>query len=84
MWTKLLTAGRNRFQVWRVERREEPAMSERKELEPQDFPIETDQTALKTSDGQPIAEAKSKKLADDIAERLNEQAYREEQDCWSA
>ena len=84
MWTKLLTAGRNRFQVWRVERREEPAKSERKDLEQQDFPIETDQTALKTSDGQPIAEAKSKKLADDIAERLNEQAYREEQDCWSA
>lgn len=84
MWTKLLTAGRNRFQVWRVERREEPAMSERKELEPQDFPIEADKTALKTSDGQPIAEAKSKKLADDIADRLNEQAYREEQDCWSA
>ena len=53
-------------------------------LHPDDFPIEAERSALKTADGKTIAEAKTKKLADDIADRLNEQADREQQDCWSA
>lgn len=55
-----------------------------KSLQPDDFPIEVERSALKTTDGKTIAEAKNKKLADNIADRLNEQADREQQDCWSA
>jgi len=69
----------------RVLDREDSAMTdESSKLEPDDFPIVTDRQTLRTHDGEAIAQAKSKKLADDIADRLNEQAYREEQDCWSA
>ncbi|WP_013500531.1 hypothetical protein [Rhodopseudomonas palustris] len=61
-------------------------MTDRKDehLHPADFPIEAESKSLKTTDGETIAEAKTRKLADEIAQRLNEQAYREEQDCWSA
>ncbi|MCG6205362.1 hypothetical protein LPW26_11985 [Rhodopseudomonas sp. HC1] len=53
-------------------------------LEPDDFPVHAERTELKTQDGEKIAEAKSKKIAEDIAQRLNEQAHREEEDRWSA
>jgi hypothetical protein len=55
-----------------------------KTLDPDDFPIETDRGDLKTQTGENIARAKSEKLAEEIAERLNDQAYQEEQDRWSA
>jgi hypothetical protein len=58
--------------------------SKNKTLEPDDFPIEAEQEALKTQGGEMIAEAKSEKLAEHIAERLNEHAYQEECDRWSA
>jgi hypothetical protein len=64
---------------------EDSAMTdESTKLDADDFPIETDRQTLKTHEGEPIAQAKSKKLADEIAQRLNEQAYREQEDCWSA
>ena len=53
-------------------------------LEPDDFPIETESGKLKTHDGEKIAEAENPELAEEIAERLNEHAYREECDRWSA
>ncbi|WP_022720107.1 hypothetical protein [Rhodopseudomonas sp. B29] len=53
-------------------------------LDPDDFPIETEHGKLKTQDGENIAEAKNEKLAEEIAERLNEHAYKEECDRWSA
>jgi len=48
------------------------------------FPIEADRQKLKTQKGEPIATADTEELADQLAERLNEQAHREEQDRWSA
>ncbi|WP_420131960.1 hypothetical protein [Rhodopseudomonas sp.] len=54
------------------------------ELEADDFPVHADRTELKTQDGEKIAEAKTKTLAEEIAQRLNEQAHREEEDRWSA
>ena len=54
------------------------------DLAPDDFPVHAERTELKTQDGEKIAEAKSKKLAEEIAQRLNEQAQREEEDRWSA
>ena len=53
-------------------------------LTPDDFPIEADKDKLRTLKGEPVASAKSEQIADQLAERLNEQAHREEQDRWSA
>lgn len=53
-------------------------------LKPEDFPIEADKDKLKTHKGETVAEAQSEKIADEIADRLNEQAHKEEQDRWSA
>jgi hypothetical protein len=51
---------------------------------PDDFPIEADKDKLKTHKGEPVASAESEKIADQIAERLNEHAHQKEQDRWSA
>jgi hypothetical protein len=53
-------------------------------IHPDEFPVEADKDQLKTNKGKPIATAKDEPVARDIAERLNEQAYREEHDRWSA
>ncbi|MGP9814350.1 hypothetical protein SR870_20315 [Rhodopseudomonas palustris] len=53
-------------------------------LEPDDFPVHVENTAVTKQDGETIAEAKTEKLAEDIAQRLNEQAMQEEEDRWSA
>jgi hypothetical protein len=39
---------------------------------------------LVTADGKPIAKAKTPAIAEDIADRLNEDDCRKEQDRWSA
>ncbi|WP_198031277.1 hypothetical protein [Bradyrhizobium sp. th.b2] len=54
------------------------------EIKPGDFPVEADKNIVKTNRGRPIATAKDEPLAEEIADRLNEQADREEQDRWSA
>ncbi len=52
-------------------------------LKPQDFPVSVEGEQVITDTGKPVAEAKSKALAEDIAERLNEDAARKEEDRWS-
>lgn len=59
-------------------------MSKDSPLTPDDFPVEADKAQLKTQDGKPVAVAQSEATAQDIADRLNEQAAREEEDRWSA
>jgi len=59
-------------------------MAKEKPLKPDDFPIEADDKKLKTNKGKPIASTESEGIADDLAERVNEQADREEHDRWSA
>ncbi len=54
------------------------------ELTPDDFPLEAEKDKLRTHKGEPVASAESEQIADELAERLNEQAHREEQDRWSA
>ena len=61
-----------------------PDETKANELGPDDFPVHAEQTNLKTHEGEKIAEAKSKQIAENIAQRLNEQAHREEEDRWSA
>lgn len=58
--------------------------NDKDELKPDDFPIKTEQEKLKTESGKPVGTAASGRLAEDIADRLNEHADREEQDRWSA
>jgi hypothetical protein len=53
-------------------------------LKPADFPVEVEGAELVTADGKPIAKAKTPAVAEDIADRLNEDDYRKEQDKWSA
>ena len=59
-------------------------MAQEKPLKPDDFPIEAEHKKLKTSKGKPIASTESEDIAHDLAERVNEQADREEHDRWSA
>ncbi|MGF6426526.1 hypothetical protein [Bradyrhizobium elkanii] len=53
-------------------------------IKPEDFPVEADKKQIKTDKGKPVATAEDEPLAEEIADRLNEQANREEQDRWSA
>ena len=55
-----------------------------KPLKPDDFPVEVEGEQLVTAYGKPIAKAKTPAIAEDIADRLNEDDYRKEQDRWSA
>ena len=59
-------------------------MPNNKLLKPADFPVEVEGDELMTADGKPIAKAKTLDIAEDIADRLNEDGYRKEQDRWSA
>ena len=55
-----------------------------KPLKPDDFPVEVEGEELVTVDGKPIAKAKTPAIAEDIADRLNEDDCRKEEDRWSA
>jgi hypothetical protein len=62
----------------------EADMPNDKPLKPDDFPVEVEGEKLVTADGKPIAKAKTPAIAEDIADRLNEDDYRKEMDKWSA
>ena len=55
-----------------------------KPLEPEDFPVRAERRKIVRSDGEPIAEAGSEKIADDVADRLNAEEQIREEDRWSA
>ena len=55
-----------------------------KPLKPDDFPVEVEGDELMTADGKPIGKAETPAIAEDVAERLNEDDSRKEQDRWSA
>ena len=55
-----------------------------KPLKPDDFPVDVEGEELVTAEGKPIAKAKTPAIAEDIADRLNEDDCRKEQDRWSA
>jgi hypothetical protein len=72
----------NRF-ARRQDEEEFDMTKDHRPLKPDDFPVEADNDKLKTHKGQKIAEADSEELAENIAERLNDQAHQEEHDRWS-
>jgi hypothetical protein len=56
----------------------------KKPLEPDDFPVSAEGKKIKKQDGTPIANTEDPAIADDVAERLNEDEDRREQDKCSA
>ena len=58
--------------------------SAKKPLKPEDFPVDAEDRKIKKQDGTPIADAESPAVAAEIAERLNEDEARREEDKWSA
>ena len=58
--------------------------SAKKPLKPEDFPVDAEGRKIKKQDGTPIADAESPAVAAEIAERLNENEARREEDKWSA
>jgi hypothetical protein len=57
---------------------------EQDQLKPDDFPLQADQDKVKRQDGKPVAQTGSKEMAKEIAERLNCEEHRREEDKWSA
>jgi hypothetical protein len=52
-------------------------------LKPQDFPVRTKQKKILKNDGEPIAEARDEKTADEVAQRLNTEEQIREEDRWA-
>jgi hypothetical protein len=66
-------------------RPEEATMStSSKPLKPDDFPLHVEGDKIKKQDGKPVARTDDPALAVDVADRLNEDEDRREQDKWSA
>jgi len=57
---------------------------DKKPLEPNDFPVNADGNKIKKEDGTPVANTDDPAVAADVAERLNDDEARREEDNWSA
>jgi hypothetical protein len=55
-----------------------------KPLKPDDFPLHVQGDKIKKQDGKPVASTEDPATAADVADRLNEDEERREQDKWSA
>lgn len=60
------------------------AKDDKQPLEPEDFPVRAEQKKIVKNDGEPIAEARNEKIADEVAERLNTEESIRDEDRWSA
>jgi len=58
-------------------------MADPKPLKPEDFPVRADDKAIVKETGKPVAEAIDKKTAEDVADRLNADEARTEEDRWA-
>jgi hypothetical protein len=56
----------------------------KKPLKPYDFPVSAEGNKIKKQDGTPIADTEDSAIAEDVADRLNEDEDYREQDKWSA
>jgi hypothetical protein len=57
-------------------------MTKQKPLKPEDFPVSAHDKIVSKEDGKPIAEATDHKTAQDVADRLNADEARSEEDRW--
>jgi hypothetical protein len=53
-------------------------------LKPADFPVNADGKKIKKQDGTSVADTDDPAVANDMAERLNDDEARREEDKWSA
>lgn len=53
-------------------------------LKPEDFPVEADGACVKKRDGKPLANTDSAAISSEVADRLNAEEHRREEDRWSA
>ena len=58
-------------------------MADKEQLKPDDFPVHTEQKKIVKPDGTDIAEASTPKIAEEVAERLNAEEDRREEDRWA-
>jgi hypothetical protein len=58
-------------------------MPDNQALKPDDFPVHTEKKQIVINDGKTVAEARNEKTAEEVAERLNAEEDRREQDRWS-
>jgi hypothetical protein len=58
-------------------------MGNDEQLKPNDFPVHTEKKRIVKTDGKEIAEAKTTKIAEDVADRLNSEEARREEDRWA-
>jgi hypothetical protein len=64
---------------------EEDVMTiDKKPLTPDDFPVDAEGKKIKKHDGTPVANTDDPAVAADVAERLNDDEARREEDKWSA
>ena len=54
------------------------------QLKPNDFPLQAEKDEITRRDGEPVAKTESDEMAKEIAERLNCDEHRREEDRWSA
>lgn len=57
---------------------------ESKKLDHDAFPVKVVRKEIKTRDNEAVATAENEQTAEDIAERLNDDAWRRHEDNWSA
>jgi hypothetical protein len=55
-------------------------VADKEQLKPDDFPVHAKQNKIVKTDGKDIAEASTPKIAEDVAERLNTEEDRRDQD----
>jgi hypothetical protein len=58
-------------------------MANDEQLKPNDFPVHTEKKKIVKTDGKDIAEAKTPKIAEDVADRLNSEEAQREEDRWA-
>jgi hypothetical protein len=58
-------------------------MADNEHLKPNDFPVHAESTKIVKPDGKDIAEARTPKIAEDVADRLNAEEDHREQDRWA-
>ena len=59
-------------------------LASKRPLSPHDFPVQVEGDKIKKQDGTPVAKAEDETTAADVAERLNDDEARREEDKWSA
>jgi hypothetical protein len=62
----------------------ENSMSGKRKLDDDDFPVKPEGETIKSRDDEQIATTENAQVAEDLADRLNDDALRRHEDNWSA